>query len=64
MMPTLRPARKAAEYFKAIDPDTHINESFIRKLIREGEIGVVRNGTKLLVSIEELEEYVREQLAM
>lgn len=62
MLPTLRAARKAAEFFKSLDPNTPINESFIRRLIRDGEIGVCKSGCKQLVSIQEIEEYVRKQL--
>lgn len=61
-MMTLRAPRKAAEYFRALDPDTGVTEAFIRKLIREGEIPTVKNGVKVLVSIESIEEYVAEQL--
>lgn len=62
-MLTLRAPRKASEYFKARDPNTAITEAFIRKLIREGEIPTVKNGVKVLVSIESIEEYVTEQLS-
>ena len=61
-MMTLRAPRRAAEHFKAIDPNTAITEAFIRKLIREGEIPIIRNGAKVLVSIESIEEYVEQQL--
>ncbi len=61
-MLTLRAPRKAAEYFRSIDPNTAITEAFIRKLIREGEIPVVKNGMKTLVAIEQIEAYLTEQL--
>ena len=61
-MLTMRAPRKASEYFKEHDPDTAITEAYIRRLIREGEIPIIRNGAKVLVSIESIEEYVAEQL--
>lgn len=63
MLPIMRPPRKAAEYFREQDPDSPISESFIRRLIRDGEIGAVMSGRKQFVSIEEIEDYVRRQLA-
>lgn len=58
----MRAPRKAAEYFKDRDPDTAITEAYIRRLIREGDIPIIRNGAKVLVSIESIEEFVSEQL--
>lgn len=62
-MLTMRAPRKAAEYFKERDPNTAITEAYIRRLIREGDIPIIRNGAKVLVSIESIEEFVSEQLA-
>ena len=61
-MLTMRAPRKASEYFKERDPDTAITEAYIRRLIRNGDIPIIRNGAKVLVSIESIEEYVAEQL--
>ena len=57
-MLTYRPPRKAAEYFRQQDPNTPINETFIRRLIREGEIPTIRNGAKQLIAVETLEKYL------
>lgn len=62
-MLTMRAPRKAAEYFKSLDENTAITEAYIRRLIRDGDIPIIRNGAKVLVSIESIEEFVAEQLA-
>lgn len=61
-MLTLRHPRSAAQYFKEQDPNTAISEAYIRRLIREGEIASIRNGAKILVSIESLEQYFATKL--
>ena len=61
-MLTLRHPRSAAEYFKSLDPNTAISEAYIRRLIRDGEIPTIRNGAKILISIESIEEYLEEHL--
>lgn len=61
-MLTMRAPRKAAAHFKSLDPDTAITEAYIRRLIREGDIPIVKNGAKVLVSIESIEEHIAEQL--
>lgn len=61
-MLTLRHPRSAAQYFKEQDPNTAISESYIRRLIRSGDIPVTRNGSKLLVSIESIEQYLENEL--
>ena len=63
MMPTLLPARKMAEYIRNQNPNCMISESYLRNLVREGEIGVVKSGSRLLISYEEVEEYINTQLA-
>lgn len=62
-MLTLRAPRMAAEYYKNKDPNTAITEAFIRKLIINGEIPVVKNGVKQLVSIESIDHYLDMQLS-
>ena len=57
----LRAPRKAAAYFKSKDPDTAITESFVRKLIIDGDIPSVRNGKKVLVNCEYLERFLQEK---
>lgn len=61
-MLTMRAPRAAAAYFRERDPDTAVNESFIRKLIRDGDIPHTRNGAKILISVESVEAYLEDQL--
>lgn len=61
-MLTLRAPRAAARYFKDRDPNTAISESYIRRLVKNGDIPTIRNGTKILVSIESIDKYLSEQL--
>lgn len=63
MMPTLLPARKMAEYIRTQNPNCMISESYLRNLVREGEIGVVKSGSRLLLSYEEIEQFINAQLA-
>ena len=62
-MLTLRAPRAAAEYYKSIDPNTAITEAFIRKLISNGEIPVIKNGVKQVVSIESINNYLDTHLS-
>lgn len=57
-MLTLRAPRAAAAYFRERDPDTAITESYIRRLIRDGDIPSVRNGAKILIAVESIEQYL------
>lgn len=59
----LRAPRAAAEYFKSQDPNTAITEAFIRRLINNGEIPVIKNGVKQLVSIESINQYLDKQFS-
>lgn len=58
----LRPPRRAAEYFKSKDSGTAITEHFIRELIKNGDIPIIKSGAKQLVDCEYLEKYIHERL--
>lgn len=62
-MLTMRAPRKCAEYFKERDPNTAINESYIRRLIANGDVPYIRNGKKILVSVESIDAYLSETLS-
>ena len=62
-MLTMRAPRACAEYFKERDPNTAINESYIRRLIKSGDIPCIRNGKKILVSVESIDAYLSETLS-
>ena len=61
-MLTMRAPRACAQYFKNRDPDTAINESYIRRLISNGDIPYIRNGKKILVSVESIDAYIANSL--
>ena len=61
-MLTMRAPRACAKFFKERDPGTAINESYIRRLIANGDIPVIRNGKKVLVSVESIDEYLSKSL--
>lgn len=61
-MLTMRPPKRASLYFKAIDPDTAITESFIRRLIANGDIPSIKNGSRVLVAIEDIEAFIADSL--
>lgn len=63
MMPTLMPAKKLSKYIKEQNPNCEISESFIRRLVADGELDTVRSGSKILISAESLEDYINKQLA-
>ena len=54
--------RKIAEYFKSSDPDTAITESFIRRLIREGEIPYLKKGKHFVTTVECVLNYLNSKL--
>lgn len=61
-MQRIRAARAISDYYKSIDPNTRISESFVRRLMDNGDIPTFRNGVKRLTSIEAVEEYLNKQL--
>jgi len=61
-MERIRAARAIHEHFKAIDPCTSISESFVRRLMDNGDIPTFRNGSKRLTSIEAVERYLEQKL--
>lgn len=61
-MLTMRAPRAAAAYFKERDPNTAISESYIRRLIHNGDIPCTRNGAKLLISIESIDAFLNRQV--
>lgn len=58
----LRAARAVAEHYRTMDPDTMVSEFMIRRLMDEGKLPVIMNGTKKLTSLEAVEEYLNSEL--
>ena len=56
-MKMIRTIPAAVSYYKENDPDTHISEYIIRRLIQQGKIPAVKNGRSFLVAIESIDEF-------
>ena len=60
-MLTMRCARTAAQYYRERDPHSAISETYIRRLIDNGDVPSVKNGCKKLTAIEWLDAYFEKQ---
>lgn len=56
----IRTIREAAKYLKTRDPNTAVTESFIRKLVNQRKIPVIKNGRTQMINIEILINYINE----
>lgn len=61
-MLTLRAPKKCAEHFRRLDPDTAVTEHYIRRLVANGDIPSIRNGTKILIAVEDVEAFIADSL--
>ena len=57
MLPRMRTAAGAIREIKAMDPNTEITESAIRRAIKRGEIRAVPNGVRRLVNLDDVLAY-------
>ena len=58
-MPRMRTIKGVIEYFKQVDAGSEITEHFIRQLVWQNKIKFVKAGSKYLIDIDQLEEYLR-----
>lgn len=58
MMPRMRTIKETMEELKAIDPQTAVREHFLRGLVAQNAIPVVRAGRKILINFDKLLEYL------
>lgn len=58
MIPRMRTVKEAIEELKAIDPHTAVREYFLRDLVAQNAIPVVRAGRKILINFDKLLEYL------
>ncbi len=63
-MARIRTIPKAVEEIKRTDPDSCINESYIRKLIYEDLIHFTRSGRRFYINVDEVEAYAKGGNAM
>lgn len=57
-MRRMRTLPQAAEYLRQIDPESALTFSALRRLVLGGEIPCVRVGTKRLVALEDIENFL------
>lgn len=55
-LPRMRTIKEAVAEFKATDPNTAMNENYLRRMILTKKIPAVVAGSKYLVNMEVLEE--------
>ena len=60
-MDKIRTIDTAYEEIRKNDPDTAISRNYIRQIVRDGTIPSIRQGSKYLVSMQVLEEYIKSQ---
>lgn len=61
MVDRIRTIDTAYEEIRKNDPDTAISRNYIRQIVRDGTIPSIRQGSKYLVSMQVLEEYIKSQ---
>lgn len=55
----MRTIREASEHITSVDPETALTQTALRRLVKTGAIPSVRIGTKYLVALEAVEEYLQ-----
>lgn len=58
----IRTIKNAYREIREQDPNTCITEWFLRQLITGGAIPSIRAGTKWLVDLDVIEEYIQEEM--
>lgn len=58
----IRTIKNAYREIRERDPNTCITEWFLRQLITGGAIPSIRAGTKWLVDLDVIEEYIQEEM--
>lgn len=61
-LPRMRTVLQCYKYFKQQDPETSISEYYLRRLIKSGEIPIFNTGTKVLINLDKLIEYLNSEL--
>ena len=58
-VPRMRTAPKIVAEIKAMDPNSDISEYYIRRLAKTGEIRALWAGTKVLIDLDAVLDYLR-----
>lgn len=61
-LPRIRGIREAIEELKELDPKTALTERGLRRLVLTGEIPTVRIGTKYLINMDVLIDYLYDSI--
>ena len=57
--PRMRTAAKVAAEIKALDPDTDVTESWVRRMAKQGAFSVVWAGSKALINLDDVLDVLR-----
>lgn len=57
-LPKMRTAAGVLAEIKAIDPNTEVTLTMVRRIIKSGKVPVVNAGTKKLVNVDAVVEYL------
>jgi len=58
MIPRMRVAKEIAKEIKALDPNTGLSESAIRRLVKEGKLKSVKIGNRHLINLDSVIEFL------
>lgn len=58
-IPRMRTAAKIAAEIKALDPNTDVTESWVRRMAKQGAIPVVWAGSKALINLDDVLDVLR-----
>lgn len=57
-LPRMRMMKEAFEEIKQIDPNTALSQHALRKMIISGDIPSIRIGSRYLINLDDLEEFL------
>lgn len=58
-IPRMRTAAKIVAEIKALDPDTDVTESWVRRMAKQGAVPVVWAGSKALINLDDVLDLMR-----
>lgn len=57
-MTRMRTIPQTIDYFKALDPESYINEWYLRGLVKSGALPCHKAGKRFLINLDALEDYL------
>lgn len=58
-IPRMRTAAKIVAEIKALDPDTDVTESWVRRMAKQGTVPVIWAGSKALINLDDVLDLMR-----